>query len=184
MAVVALGWTRLRYGARTADLLGWSRLEARHVGAGLLHGVVALIGINLALGALIQAAFEAAGREVPLVQPTFRLAADDPTLAPVLALSAVLVAPAAEELLFRGLLYQGLLGRVGHWPAAAISSAAWAAVHLQRGDAWASVVVGAGILPLGLYLCWVLRRRGTLLAPVVAHAVFNALGVVGLLMTR
>lgn len=42
------------------------------------------------------------------------------------------------------------------------------------------MVVSLIIFPLGLYLCWLLHRRATLVTPIVAHAVFNLLGVAGL----
>ncbi len=83
-----------------------------------------------------------------------------------IALLAVGLAPIVEEALFRGILFP-LLRDLG-WRAAALvgTSLLFGAIH---GNA-------AAFLPLTLFgaaLAWLYERSGNLLAPMVAHAVFN-----------
>jgi exosortase E/protease (VPEID-CTERM system) len=88
-------------------------------------------------------------------------------------LGSVLVAPLVEELAFRGFLLRRLVGsdftkvsyEQWHWPAALISSVAFAALHQQ----W------LGGLIAGLSYAYAQKRRGLLSDAIVAHGVTNAL---------
>lgn len=83
------------------------------------------------------------------------------------AAMASVVAPVLEETLFRGLLYTSLRGWLGFWPAAVVSAACFAMMH-----------VGASRLPtaiLGLALAWTYERSGSLVPAIAAHALHNAL---------
>lgn len=86
-------------------------------------------------------------------------------------LGSCLVIPAAEELLFRGVVYGRLRGLVGAGPAVAASALLFGLVH-------ANVVqfVYAGVL--GLLLAYLLERTGNLLAPVLGHMAANLAAVV------
>ncbi|MCZ6574648.1 MAG: type II CAAX endopeptidase family protein [Planctomycetota bacterium] len=86
---------------------------------------------------------------------------------------AVLTAPLLEETVFRGALYGGLRVRLGFWPAAAISSALFGAVH-----GWGAALPLAA---LGMGLCWLVERTGSLVPGVVAHALFNAITITSIL---
>jgi membrane protease YdiL (CAAX protease family) len=97
----------------------------------------------------------------------------------LLVLAAVF-APLVEEIVFRGVLYRHLrerLGRIGHFAsfvvAALASSALFAAIHPQ-GIVFAPILAG-----LGFAFCIARELRGSLIAPMVAHGVNNAL-IVGL----
>lgn len=83
--------------------------------------------------------------------------------------TASLVAPLGEEILYRGFLFGGLVTRLGFAPAAAISGVLWAASH------------GLGVLlpisVLGIGLAYVYWRTQTLWAPILAHAVINAVSL-------
>jgi membrane protease YdiL (CAAX protease family) len=85
-----------------------------------------------------------------------------------LALVTILLAPIAEEVLFRGILFTGVrqLGfpRLAFWGTGLV----FAFVHFNA----------ASFLPLfvfALVLAWIYGRTGNLLAPMAAHSVFNAL---------
>jgi ABC-2 type transport system permease protein len=87
--------------------------------------------------------------------------------APILMLMAVLAAPLFEEYLFRGLLYRGMQRSLGTAPAIAASAALFAIVHPP-----------VSVLPvfvLGLAAATVFQRGGLLLAPILAHATYNAI---------
>lgn len=82
--------------------------------------------------------------------------------------AAVVGAPIAEELLFRGYLFGGLAVRWGFWPAALLSGALFSANHLDPGS----------FLPfwgIGVLLAWLFWRTGTLWASMLTHFCFNAI---------
>jgi uncharacterized protein len=85
-----------------------------------------------------------------------------------LSLTAVIIAPMAEEFIFRGWLYP-VLKRFTTGPFAALATALlFGAVHVNF----------AGLIPLtffGLLLCWLYERSGSLLTPMLAHSLFNGI---------
>ena len=85
----------------------------------------------------------------------------------MLGLSAVILAPLAEEFLFRGLLFRRIFARVGPIVAYAVSAVAFAAIH---GNLAGFVVY----MWLGLVFAETLRRTGRLWAAVVVHMGNNA----------
>ncbi len=84
-----------------------------------------------------------------------------------IAAGVIAVAPAAEELLFRGVLLGGLVRNIGDRGAVWVSAAVFAGSHFQ-------VVQFPGLLAIGLTLAWLARSTGGLAAPIWAHAAFNA----------
>ncbi len=78
---------------------------------------------------------------------------------------AVVAAPMAEELFFRGFLFRGLL-RWGFVPAAATSAAIFSAAHLSIGAFIPFFVVGA-------IMAWLYWREGRLWDTIVFHFLFN-----------
>jgi hypothetical protein len=96
----------------------------------------------------------------------------------MIVLVAVIGAPVAEETVFRGLMY-GMLreSRVGVIGAAAITALFWATVHAQY-----SVYGLIGIGLIGLYLAWVREQTGSLLTPIVCHAIYNGAIVLTLML--
>lgn len=94
----------------------------------------------------------------------------------LLALAAVVFAPVVEELLFRGLVLQGLMLRIGFWPAAVLSSALFGVLHTASFDAsGAALALATGTLGLGL--CVLVRRTGRLGPGIGVHALRNGLVV-------
>lgn len=88
----------------------------------------------------------------------------------------VLLAPVAEELLFRGYLMPALarspLGLAG---AAVVSSALWTVLHVYSLPAMVLVFL------MGLLLSWMFARTGSLRVPIVAHVANNLLAAASLL---
>jgi membrane protease YdiL (CAAX protease family) len=79
---------------------------------------------------------------------------------------AIVAAPLCEEFIFRGLIYGGLRRSMNTVPAMIMSAAVFAVVHPP-----------ISILPvfvLGLCAAWTYERSKTLLAPMLVHAVYNA----------
>ena len=76
-----------------------------------------------------------------------------------------------EEFVFRGFVLSALRRITGFWPAALVSSAAWAALHTQY-----PLSLRLLILVVGVGLCWLARRAQSLWAPYAAHEVLDLIG--------
>lgn len=163
-----LGWLRTRHGAGL-KALGWhgDRI-AGDVGSGIAAGVggfllqIPLIWLTLLIGRIF------AGRRVSLPD---QIDYKDPSgaLLAFTGFAVIVLAPFAEELLFRGLLYQGLRRRFGIGAGAVASAGLFALAHISP----------LFFLPIGAFgyiLARTFERRGSILANIVAHAVFNAIG--------
>ena len=95
---------------------------------------------------------------------------------------SVLLAPVAEELLFRGAMFAALLRRWGIWAAALIPSVIWGLMHIQY-DWWRVL----SLTVTGVLLAMVRWRSGSLYLPVGLHAGWNLLATLdyhGLLGTQ
>jgi membrane protease YdiL (CAAX protease family) len=107
----------------------------------------------------------------------------------------LVIAPVAEEFIFRGMLYPFL--KQFHWPALTRflrqlgwPRLAWFSRHrVWRMLAWLGVsflfalihgdaVAFVPLFLLALILTWLYERTGSLLAPITAHALFNAVNLV------
>ena len=85
----------------------------------------------------------------------------------VLGLLVLFEAPLLEEPLFRGIIFRGLQSAIPTWAAMAVSGFLFAIVHVNA----ASFIA---LWFLGIAFAEHYRRTGTLLAPMTAHALFNA----------
>ncbi|MCB9897319.1 MAG: CPBP family intramembrane metalloprotease [Planctomycetes bacterium] len=84
---------------------------------------------------------------------------------PLVWFGMVAAIPLAEEVLYRGALFGGLLGRLGPWPAMVVSGVLFGIGH----DAGAWIPISA----LGIYLAWLYHRTGSLAVPVLVHMLQN-----------
>jgi membrane protease YdiL (CAAX protease family) len=100
------------------------------------------------------------------------LGADTSTLALIAVMFLVCVmAPVAEEFLFRGLLFTSLRASMGLWPAAIITGIVFGAIHV--GSSPVGFLLPLAVLGLGLCLIYAWTRS---LYPCIAlHAVNNAI---------
>lgn len=88
-----------------------------------------------------------------------------------IAIGAIIIAPIMEEIIFRGFLQRALAGLIGRqWPAIAITSLAFALVHIGPADPLALPM----LFVLSLGMGYALAATGRLWAPMFVHAVFNA----------
>jgi len=90
-----------------------------------------------------------------------------PSRVALLWIGAAVVAPVAEEVFFRGVLQNYLRGMTGFGSAVALSSLAFAAVHISQ------VHAVPALFFLGLLLSIAYARAGNLIVPVLIHAAFN-----------
>ncbi len=148
-----------------ADYLGLRRAPKRDVVIGLVL-LVALIALGDGLLYL-------SGRELvtPFQLQSYTTAAAEGWL-PAMWIAAVIVAPAGEEITFRGFLFRGFVtSQRSAWPAIVIISLLWAALHIQYD--WAGMLQ---IFIIGLFLGWVRLTSGSVLLTFLLHALFNLEG--------
>jgi uncharacterized protein len=165
IAVLVLA-VRLARG-NVADYLGliWPRKRDVIVGLVLLVGLIALGDALLYLS----------GRELvtPFQLQSYTTAAAEGWL-PAMAIAAIIVAPAGEEIMFRGFLFRGFVrSERSAWPAIVVISLLWAALHVQYD--WAGMLQ---IFVIGLFLGWVRWTSGSMLLTFLLHGLFNLEGTI------
>jgi membrane protease YdiL (CAAX protease family) len=79
---------------------------------------------------------------------------------------AVIAAPIFEEFIFRGLIFGGLRRSFGLWPATLASAAVFAIMH--------PAISIVPVFVMGVCTAWLYDRTRSLLAPMLAHATYNA----------
>ena len=104
------------------------------------------------------------------------LRSGSPLIAAILIPSAVLLAPVGEELCFRYAIFRSLERYAGFPAAAGMTALFFAAVH-------GNLQVFPSLFLLSLWLNWLYRRTGSLLAPMMGHALFNGLSMALILLT-
>lgn len=169
LAAAAASWT-LRRNGTTLSALGWAPRRALLYAIG---GYVAIVPV-LTIATLLSRQGE---RLLPNVETPMNSAewmaasAHGWSLVP-LFLTVCVVGPWVEELLFRGLLFRSLQTSFGFWGGAILSSAAFAALHPQ---------LPLGFLPIwciGIGLCVMYRRTGSLTACWLLHGLNNTVAMV------
>lgn len=163
IAVLALA-VRLAHAAQ-AEYLALSLPPARDLRLGLVW-LVLLIAIGDAL-----LYFSGHPLVTPFQLQSYSTAAAERWL-PALLAGAIIVAPAGEEIMFRGFLFRGWArSERTAWPAIVVISVLWAALHVQYD--WTGILQ---IFVIGLFLGWLRWRSGSTLLTFLLHALFNLEG--------
>jgi len=173
---LAVGLAALRaFGPRAHRTVG---VRAGGVGTGLRLGVVAFAAIlPVCVAALIVSVGALRLVEGPVeTHPLLETVQEtqEPWTLVLVGVQAIVLAPVVEEFLYRGVLLWALLRGTGPVAALVASSALFAVVHAPAEP--------QGVVPLfflGMALAYVAYRTRSLVAPIVAHALFNALMVGG-----
>jgi len=162
---------------RPGALSGLPSLPGANAGAAVLSGVgwglLATIGAALVGNAVVyvlerlgvEAAPQIAQQAIAVIEPWLTV------------LGIVVLAPIAEEVFFRGVVFNALLREGGRRWAYIGSSALFAVIHLEP-------VAMLPLFLLGLALCWVYQRTQNLLAPIAMHATVNGTAVAVVLLDR
>ena len=135
---------------------------------GLAVAVVYLL-IGGYLRAVDASSFEALKGQPAVLDATSR----DGIALGLYGITTVVAAPLGEEIFYRGFLFGGLASW-GFWPAAAVSSGLFALSHLDA----------ATLIPftlVGITLCWLYWRSGSLWDAIAFHMMFNLLSFILLL---
>lgn len=131
--------------------------------------VVTLSGIDLAQYAPTEG--EDNSGSIGVVKQAMFDIAHDPRLFLLVLPSVTLGAPLAEELIFRGQLFNALAhSRAGVSGATLITAAGWAVLHLS--ETWFAVAM---IFVMGLAFGYLIYRFGSLWVTFVCHAVWNSI---------
>ena len=142
----------------------------RRVSLGLRYDQSDLIGLPIGLGIQIGASalFGSAGV----------LSGMDWVL---VVLGAGLLAPASEELVFRGVLLRALILRRGARFATYVSAASFSALHLLDPNAWLAVPI---LFVVGVVLAKQAITTGRLARSFFTHAAFNLVAVASLFLAE
>jgi membrane protease YdiL (CAAX protease family) len=155
-SVAALG---LRSRRLSRDLLAGA-------GSGLALFLVTVIVVAPALYALLT--LVSGERVNPPSQPILPADPNNGQIA-MGAFAAIIAAPIAEEVFFRGFLFGGLRGRLRFPYAAIVSAVVFGVFHVIPLLIPLMIFVGFG-------LAYIYERRGSLFASIAAHSTFNVIG--------
>jgi uncharacterized protein len=136
----------------------------RSVGFGVLLAVPAWIGAQL-VAVITARLLELVGLRPEEGVAEAAIGLVDPI---VLAIALMVVAPVAEEIFFRGIVYNAWLREFGVRRAVIGSAALFALIH-------GSIFVVPAIFALGIALALLYRRTGSLPASIAMHATFNGI---------
>ncbi len=177
---VAGGWFAW-WGLRKTGMRPFRKLTRRD-GRAILIGVGALFLVRIATGIVlvltdqtkhVQAGFE----HFDVTSKTQAITATGAGLA---VLSLVVIAPIVEEIVFRGLLFGALAGRLGILASAVVTALLFGAAH---GD----LVFFPTLVAMGFVTALAYAGTGNLWVAVTLHALNNALGaifIVGASLTK
>jgi membrane protease YdiL (CAAX protease family) len=151
----------------------FGRDPMRSIVAGAGWGILAWLGSTVVL-ALVADLLTRLGQPPPVGPAERAIALLDPW---VVVLAIVFFAPIAEEIFFRGIVFNAWARELGRVWAYVGSAALFALIHL-------SLVSLLPIFLLGLALAWVYERHRTLLAPIAMHTTVNGISVAFTLAVR
>lgn len=138
------------------------------------RGILVAVGIGLAFvilyAGLLAGIHAVAGLEDP-VYPDWTIFI--PLMeVPITALAgSVVLAPVLEEVVFRSMLYRGLLTVVPLWVASGVSAVAFGVMHFLAGS---GVVTGVASIVISLVVIWLYNRTRSLWSAIVVHATVNS----------
>ncbi len=186
--LVIVGWLAWRHpGWR--DMLGvprqqgWSAAATRDAMWGVVAGVVLYVAIALVVAVPLTILFNAfSSTEVTTPeQVSTHLSAGGKILAVVLAVG---VAPVAEELFFRGVLFRSIRDRRGFAIGAVVSALLFGSVHYVPSPWKDALLLQSTMVFTGFALAWIYERRGSIVANTAAHMTFNAIGITLIFLIR
>lgn len=170
LSAATIAWVAFLHRGAFAALGLRTRRPVGDVAMGILVGVLSYPLIVLVLGTILFALLSllTGGPVTPPRQELLPRRPDDLEVA-ISAVSAILVAPVAEELFFRGFLFGALRRRFRPGIAAVASALPFALVHFY-------LLLMPLLFAFGIVLAYVYQRRGSLFASMAAHAAFNVVG--------
>jgi membrane protease YdiL (CAAX protease family) len=173
LAIGFVRWQRVPF----RPLIGSVRPLGRLLGQGIGLGFAAIAGSTLIVSILVALS----GSDATPDQVLTGDIAETPLQLILAIIAAVVLAPLAEEFLFRGLLHRSLRRRLALVPATALSSVLFAVVHIDVVVSQPLALVG--LVFVGVVLAIAYERTGSLVVPTIIHAVHNAVTIVAVVVS-
>lgn len=173
VALGFIGLNRVRAAARKGEPLPplFLAFQGRAIVAGVLGGLL-LLGFGLLNSFVLEALL---GHSPP--SPWDSSQAMPAGAKIVFLIFGALGAPITEEIFFRGYLF-GKFKRAGYvWFGVLVSSALFGVVH------YSDFYNVPAICGFGVFLAWLYHRTGSLLTPIIAHAVNNGVLIVSMTLS-
>lgn len=177
--MVLAGWLQL-FHKGWMKAIGFPKRVWREIWAGILGGLMVFLIAGVGIAKILTAVFDrilGGSVQTPQQIPD-RLSAAEILLAIGLA---IVSAPIAEELFFRGMLFRAMRSKHSYWTAAIGSSLLFGLAHLQpdeRSGTGGALLLVAMMFFVGFGLSYVYERRGNIVSSMAAHATFNTIGLI------
>jgi membrane protease YdiL (CAAX protease family) len=156
----------------------WSEVRSS-IGFGLVLYPTMVFGVGLVL-ALILGVLSGEAVEAPEQVPS-----EPSTITAIITVMyAIVIAPVHEELYFRGVLFRAVRDRYGLTRGLLATGIGFALVHFLEAEWQDTLLLMAVMFINGMALAWWYERRGTIVASLVAHMVFNVIGLTLILTLR
>jgi CAAX protease family protein len=171
-AVLVLTWlfSWIRVGSYARNYLGLRKVPGKEF-LGWTAGILALVVLSDGLTKLM-------GR--PIVPDSMIEAYQTAGFLPLLWLALMVAAPLAEETLFRGFLFEGILhSKSGARGALIVSAGMWASIHVQYD--WYGK---ATIFVFGLFLGYVRLKTGSTIVTIFLHSLMNLIVTFQIVLLR
>lgn len=165
--LIALSVTLIprRHGRGREELgLRWGN-PARTISFGWL-GALAAVVMSYAAFFLVYLVFYILAGRGPVSAESERLRDLGGGYLALTVLVTVVLAPVFEELFFRGLFYPTLRRRVGVWGAIVLNGVIFGALHMQP-------VFMLSLVLVGMVLAFLYEKTESLVAPMLAHSLYN-----------
>jgi membrane protease YdiL (CAAX protease family) len=163
-----LAFAKVQSRTTAGGLLGWNAPSVKQL-FGWLFGLMLFVAASDGLTLLLQR---------DLVPPVMQEAYASTSLPILLWLTLIIAAPLSEELLFRGLMFQGVLDTpLEYTGAAVITSVVWSALHIQY-DLYAVT----SIFVAGLLLSAARFLTGSVILCMLMHAAMNLIATLELVL--
>lgn len=149
----------------------------RLMAAGAL-AALATISIAVPVTTVLETAWRAAGRELPVQTVVEAVARARGADVVAYAVGTLVLAPFAEEVFYRGALLPFLVRGMGPRAGLLAQALVFGAIHFAQQPE--SLPLALPLAVVGWMTGWLYLRTGSLAAPIVLHAVFNAVNFAAL----
>ncbi len=153
-------------------LLGWRGFEQKWIWALPLLVLVQFVGMAVA-NLLLVLPFAGSSYENPQIEAITSGGTLSGTDLWLLMILIAVVAPLAEELFFRGMLYPLLRRRWSLWPAILLNGLLFALIHVLP-------PLLPGLFLVGVVLAWVREKSGSIVPCILLHALQNGIVLWGI----
>lgn len=172
LAVVWVSMFLAEHELTWAEAFGFRTAPARSVGTALATMAFAWPMATLVIAMLVAWVLKWFGMEAELQVTVSFLKRNPPSWQLIVTgFTAIVLAPIAEETLFRGILYTALKQR-------GYQHLAWWGNAVLFGIIHTNLTALLPMIFLGLIWTWLYERTGNLLAPIVGHMSFNAVSFI------